>query len=371
MKKLTYVSNLSLANTSGGMSGINSATYNQLKNNFNITEYEIINPKQDIVSKVVSKIKRTFNIKSKYHFFSEKRLNIIASAFSKSVSNSNDIFFHGFTPWIKTRPKGNYYCFNDACFATYVSLYNNRESFSENDLERIFKQEAQWLFNAKAVFFQSSWALEETKKAYKISGDNFIKVGVGGYIDIPDKDDYNGGFDFLFISREFKPKGGEVVAKAFKIIKEKHPNSYLNIVGDAPPENLQQLPGVNYIGFINKNIESERERLVNLFKQAFVVLHPTKKDINPLILSELGYYGCPAITSNAFAIPEYVVDGETGFLLKDILDVEELVAKMDYLITNKEAYTVMRSNARKNAIENNTWDAVGQRITKVINNNDL
>ncbi|WP_178983478.1 glycosyltransferase family 4 protein [Winogradskyella helgolandensis] len=366
MKKITYVSNLDLSNTSGGMSGINSATYNQLKKHFEIRNYVMINPKQGFLSKGISKTRQIFRLQSKYHFFSEKRLQRIADIFRNKFDHNSELFFHGFTPWIKTKPKTKYYCFNDACFETYVTLYNDRKKFLDKDLKRIFDQEANWLSNATYVFFQSTWALEETKKAYNLSGENFVKVGVGGYIDIPDKDAYTGGFEFLFISREFEPKGGLVAVEAFKNIKKRYPSCQLNIIGAAPPESLQQTEGVNYLGFINKSIESEKDKLIDVFKKSFLVLHPTKKDVNPLILSELGYYGCPAISSNSFAIPEYVIDCKTGFLLSDENDSVELSEKMAYLINNSKEYLDMRFLARKNAIDNNTWDAVGDRIANSI-----
>lgn len=367
MKKLTYVSNLNLTNISGGMSGINSAIYNQLRVRFKIVDYLMIDPSLDFSAKISSIIKRLLGLKSSYHFFSEKRLKNVANNFDKKFCSNSIVFFHGFTPWIKTHPKTDYYCFNDACFETYVTLYNDRDQFSERDLRRVFTQEREWLSNAKKVFFQSKWALEETKKAYNVSGHNFEKVGVGGYIEIPEYDHYIDGFEFVFISREFKPKGGLRAMEAFKIVKERFPNCQLNIIGDAPPESLQQELGVNYLGFLNKNIELEKKKLIDVFKTAFLVLHPTKKDINPLVLSELAYYGCPAISSNSFAIPEYVIDGKTGFLLNDEDDIIELSNKMEYLITHKNEYLVMRENTRNNALENNTWDAVGDRIFNTIN----
>ena len=371
MNKITYVSNLELTNVSGGMSGINNATYNKLKVKVGITDYLAISPSQDFGAKIKSKILMLLGVKSNYHFFSERRLSSIAKSFKKSYNSGNEVFFHGFTPWIKTKPSKPYYCFNDACFATYVSLYNNRNIFSEEDLGRIFKQESEWLSKAKTVFFQSNWALMETKKAYNIIGSNFVNVGVGGYIDIPEKDEFKNGFNFLFISREFIPKGGDVVIEAFKKLRRERDDVFLWIVGEQPEDKYTMLDGVEYKGFFDKNDPKQKQALLEIFKNAFTVLHPTKKDINPLILSELGYYGCPAIASNAFAIPEYVKDGVTGFLLQDATNATELSEKMEYLLSNELEYKKMRYNVRKYAIENNTWDAVGLRISNIINNKDI
>ena len=187
---------------------------------------------------------------------------------------------------------------------------------------------------------------------------------MGGFIDIPKKDNYQGGLDFLFISREFIPKGGLVAVKAVEKLKQKYPNITLSIVGEKPPEKTLKKDGVNYLGFFKKENPLELEKLKDIFASCFALIHPTIKDINSLVIPELAYFGVPAISSNKFAIPEYLLDGKTGLLLNNPKDPDELAVKMEFLIANKENYLKMRKNARLNAIKNNTWDKVGERIAQ-------
>ena len=317
MRTLNYVSNIPLKESSGGGSGINYAMHQELQKYFHVKVFPAINPSPDYFKKVLSKFCRILSIKANYHHFSESRLIAINSQFQKYDLKADAFFFHGFTPWIKINTNKPYYCFNDACFATYVEIYNNKEAFSSSDLKRIYQQEALWLKNASKVFFRSHWALEETKKHYKLTGENFINVGVGGFIDIPEDDFYTGGYDFLFISREFIPKGGMSTVKAFIEVQKKNSEARLIIVGDAPPQEVMKIDGVIYKGFFSKSNEAEKEKLVEIFRKSFALIHPTIKDTNTLVITELAYYGCPAISTNGFAIPEYLLDGETGFLLEN------------------------------------------------------
>ena len=57
-------------------------------------------------------------------------------------------------------------------------------------------------------------------------------------------------------------------------------------------------------------------------------MHPTRSDIAPLLLVEAAMFGCPAIASRAFAIPELVADGESGLLLDAPGDPAEVAAAM-------------------------------------------
>ncbi|RCW90256.1 glycosyltransferase family 4 protein [Winogradskyella arenosi] len=368
--KLAYITNTGLKESSGGGSGVNFAVYSYFKNHYKDVLYHHIEAKPDIVNKLRSVLQKKVHAKRIYHHFSNRRLAHIAGQFKNETQHTgaDAYFFHGFTQWSCTQPDKPYYCFNDACFATYVEIYNDRSEFKKEDLERIYKLEATWLRQAEKVFFRSQWALEETKKAYNLSGDNFVNVGVGGFIDIPEEDSYKEGYNFLFISREFIPKGGEIVVKAIQKIKEKYPSAKLWIVGEKPEDKILDLPNIDYLGFFRKNVVDEKKELIKIFKNAFAIVHPTLKDTNTLVINELAYHGCPAIASNRFAIPEYLLNAQTGYLLNDPRSVDELVEKMDLLLSNAESYSKMRKTTRNNAIKNNTWEMVLHKITNKITN---
>lgn len=364
--KISYISNIKLSESSGGMSGINHAVYHQLKRFFNIEDYIYINAKEDRWAKIKSKMLRILGFKGNYHFFSNNRLNQIRKTYNKHQVSGDAYFFFGFTSWIDIEVTKPYYCYNDASFATYVDIYNNKSEFSEKDLERIYQKEKKWLQNAQLVFFNSDWALEKTKKEYHIEGDNFINVGLGGFIDINEKDFYKEGFNFLFISKEFKPKGGRVVAEAIDLVRQKYPTANVWVVGDSPPEDLKNQPGLDYKGFFSKSNSKSLKDLTSLFDQSFCIIHPTIKDINPLVIFELAYYGSPAIASNRFAIPEFVEDKVTGLLLDNPRDAGEVAAKMCYMIEHPNRYKAMRKQSREKALAKYTWDKMGDRLNTLI-----
>tara|TARA_B110000977_G_scaffold4689_1_gene6769 strand:+ start:582 stop:1685 length:1104 start_codon:yes stop_codon:yes gene_type:complete len=364
--KLSYISNIKLAESSGGGSGVNNAVYSYFKTFAEYLGYQFINPPNIKSEEYKSKFQKLITLPRDYYYFSEKRLEKIKEKFNFD-KNADFYFFHGFSPWIKIKPDKPYFCFNDACFATYVEIYNNKKCFKTKDLQRIFTLEKEWLQKAQAVFFRSEWALQETKKNYNITGANFFNVGVGGFINIPLQDTYSGGKDFLFISKEFLPKGGKQSAEALQIVRKFYPEVSLSILGQKPSDKYIGLVGINYLGFLNKNNKVEYEKLTNIFSKAFALVHPTIKDTNTLVINELAYFGCPAISSNKFAIPEYLINNKTGLLLENPRNVEEIASKMIELLRNNETYKQMRIATRNNAIQNNTWEKVGERLFKVIN----
>ncbi|TXK46971.1 glycosyltransferase family 4 protein [Pontibacter qinzhouensis] len=365
--KINFITNLSLNETSGGGSAVNAATYQQLSRFFDVNYCGPINLPIDTASKFTSKLNRSIGLPGNYHFFSDNRLKQIAAKVAAVNKNDSDAnFFHGFTSWIKYKSSLPYYAYADACFATYVSIYNKGIKFSGSDLERIYAAEAKWLDAASQIFFRSKWALNETKKHYGLDGHNFSVAGLGGFIDIPESFQKIVDFQFLFISKEFIPKGGDLCVKAFERLREYYPNATMIIVGEEPPKDILVKKNVEYAGFLSKSKPEEYEKLKCIFSNSFALVHPTSKDTNALVISEAGYYGCPSIAPASFAIPELIKNNITGLLLHTPISVDDVYEKMSYLCSQPSKYLKMRESVRQFSISNFTWEKVGEHFFKTI-----
>ncbi|MFT2007746.1 glycosyltransferase family 4 protein [Pontibacter sp. 13R65] len=365
--EVNFITNLPIAETSGGGSAVNAATFEQLNRFYKVNYCGPVNLPSDSISKLKSKILRSVGLSGNYHFFSDNRLSRISDHVTSVIKQDADInFFHGFTSWIKYKSNLPYYAYSDACFATYVSIYNKEIKFSKRDLDRIFSTEAQWLNNATKVFFRSQWALNETKKHYGLDGSNFSVAGLGGFMEIPETFKKNVDFNFLFISKEFIPKGGEFCAKAFDRILKDFPQAKLVIVGEEPPKEVLAMENVIYAGFLSKTKPEEYAKLKDIFYNSFALVHPTSKDTNALVISEAGYYGCPSIAPQTFAIPELIKDNETGLLLNHPITVEDTYQKMKQLCSDRQFYTQMRKRVRHFSTTTFNWDRVGDHFYKSI-----
>jgi len=95
-------------------------------------------------------------------------------------------------------------------------------------------------------------------------------------------------------------------------------------------ENLEGY--ITYHGFVN-GVEKEK-----LFKQAHILVYPSKNDAFPLTLLESLSYGVPVVATNQGSIP-YILDKESGIVISDIEELEsafeEAIIK---LINQKTAY---------------------------------
>lgn len=361
-----YITNLTQSLKSGGWSGMNSNIFGQLCLYFQMEYSPHINPGVLKLEQVYSKLRKMIGGKRQFEFFSERRLRKIARQFEKQLRSDIDfLFFHGITPWIKCRPSVPYYAYVDATFLTYLDVYLTPSKFALSEINRIVEQEKVFLANASAIFFSSKWARQEAIKRYQLNGNNFKTARLGGNSDIPAIIDYNSKRDLLFVSMDFKRKGGQIAYEAFILLKEKYPDIKLNIIGDTPPQAIIDTYGVVYHGFIDKRTIEGQKRFDEIFKSSTILVHPTEKDMTPLIIVEAGYFGIPAIAPAKFGIPEMIVDGKTGFLLKEN-SVTEVSSKIEFLLSYPDKLIKMRKAVHNHMVTNFIWLATGNKIANEI-----
>ena len=255
--------------------------------------------------------------------------------------------FHGLTPWIANRPRRPYVAWSDCTFGDYIEIYHDRAQFRADDLARIEAAEGQWLKSARRVLFTSDWAGERAIERYGLDPARVGTVGIFGELEAPERDVFAGGRGFAFVSTNFEAKGGPVVLAAFRQLRESHPQATLTIVGAAPGD-IAGAAGVSYAGYLRKEVAEEYRRFRDILGGAVALVHPTRSDIAPLLLVEAALFGCPAIASRGYAIPELVADGQTGWLIDNPADPGEVAAAMRRLLDDPD-YGRLRANAWRRA----------------------
>src|SRR5438105_12437159 len=103
---------------------MNAAAYQALMQVESLHYVGPVSPTRIFRQKAISKLLRTVGSKGNYFFYSHERLKAIADEVGVRCSaNASLDFFHGFTPWILTRPPRPYVAWSDCSFHDYVSIY--------------------------------------------------------------------------------------------------------------------------------------------------------------------------------------------------------------------------------------------------------
>jgi glycosyltransferase involved in cell wall biosynthesis len=163
----------------------------------------------------------------------------------------------------------------------------------------------------------------------------------------------------LFVGKEFERKGGDVLLAAFRKVRASVPDARLTIIG---PTTLRvSEPNVDVLGLLRKDVPAEYERLVRAFTESAVFCFPTLHEPFGLVAIEAMYYGLPCVTSDVWALPEILVDGETGFTTPTG-DAGALAARLIEVLRDPALQLRMGVAGRRRAETLFTWEAHGRTL---------
>lgn len=367
--RLLYVTDLERQLSGGGSYSVNWHAANQLDTRFHVVYAGPLVPRPPWLETSVSKMRRhLLNRAGRFTYFSPATLDGNARMVSEWLSDDIDaVVFRSSARWCRSRPRVPYFVYLDAVFHTF---YHNRfesESFDHGDLQRIWSEEAAFLENAAGVFFESEWGLDRARQAYGLTGPHYHAPGRGGVIDPPATDTWIPGTRALLtVAMNFRQKGGDVVLDAYRSLKPRFPSLTWNVVGALPDGDWQSVAGITHEGMLDVDDPEDRARFAALLSRAFTIVHPTREDTSPLVLTEAAYFGCPAISINRFAIPELVDDGATGILIDPPPSAADVASAISHLIDDENGYLAMRREARARAIARHSWPSIGKFICDTI-----
>lgn len=205
------------------------------------------------------------------------------------------------------------------------------------------------------VFVMGSHVKKSMVEDYGVDAAKVTVVGGGANLDLDIERDgvhknYTGK-NILFVGMDYERKGLNVLVKAFDRALRIFPDTKLHIVG-AQGEDRD---GIKYYGRLGG------DALKSLFYKAQIFALPTYREPFGIVFLEAMFAKAVCIGTNIEAIPEIVLDGETG-LLTEPGDVDGLAEKIVYLLSHTATLKRMAEAGYTVAKANWTWDIVAAKI---------
>ena len=168
----------------------------------------------------------------------------------------------------------------------------------------------------------------------------------------------------LFVGAQFRRKGGDLLLSAFRRVRSVLPEVKLVIIG---PRDLTVAddPGVTCLGYLRKDHPAEAQRLTQAYQDASVFCLPTRFEPFGIVFLEAMFFGLPCVGTDAWAVPEMVRDGITGYTFP--LDDEQALAdRLLRVLSDPARAKEMGAAGRRLAAAEFTWDTVADRMLAVI-----
>ncbi len=267
-------------------------------------------------------------------------------------------------------PWADSYVYQDLCVGFLLDVYENRpelipycglENLSIGYLRKREKIQSNFYQRAKGIFTMGQWLADYLVENCGIPREKVHAVGGGINVDATLSGEVKRtGNKILYIGRDFQRKGGDLVVKAFRILKKECPETELYIAGPAknPLSKEEEADGIYFLG------EQSRAQLNELYSRCDVFCMPSRFEAYGLVFAEALAFGLPCIARNAFAMKEFIRDGRNGYLI-DNDDERKLADKMKLALKNETMKQYVYEQ-REWYLKEYSWESVVKRIVEVM-----
>jgi len=271
------------------------------------------------------------------------------------------VVFFGALPFVACRPAVPYYMYTDGCFAIHYWEYNKDHSHRKSDIERICREEAEFMTGSAGVWCSSQWLVERLTKEYGLPPGRARFVGTGPG-NVPGREEgVEVGKTVVMIAADFERKGGALAVAGVEEANRRGAGLTLRIIGEKPPEGVLAKGFVEWCGWLDLRKVEDRAKFAGVVSGAGVHLLPSRNDLSPLAIPEASTYGVPTLATEVGAIGEMIRHGETGWVVPRDADAGVIGGMLSGIFAEPERMRAAGEAARALQMEVWNWGSVAAR----------
>jgi glycosyltransferase involved in cell wall biosynthesis len=262
---------------------------------------------------------------------------------------------------------------SDATVRLMLAYYSDFTGMLPSQIKVADGLERAAIKKASQLVYPSSWAGSSAINDYGAKPSKINIVPFGANLDNPPSREEalrtatGNPCRLLFVGVEWQRKGGEIAFETLLGLERLGIPAELTIVGCAPPDGVRH-PKLHARPFLDKNNESDRARLQQLYREADFFILPTRAECFSIALCEACAFGIPILSTRTGGLPELVQHGLNGFLLPLEAHGEQYAARIRDVYTSPSAYQAMRAHSREQFEARLNWDAWGKRMHSIFLN---
>ena len=180
------------------------------------------------------------------------------------------------------------------------------------------------------------------------------------------KQQYEGQYVILSVSRLLRSKGIYLNMRALRRLKKDYGDLHYIIVGDGPErERLQQLAvdlavedSIEFTGWQSHHKAMEYMSICDIFSL------PSWQETFGLVYLEAMAHGKPIIGCRGQGVDGIITEGETGLLVPP-KDVKSLTQALGYLLSDPLKGKIMGEGAKRLVLENYTWGKSAEKLLRI------
>lgn len=224
---------------------------------------------------------------------------------------------------------------------------------------------------AARLVYPSAWAADSAVRDYGASQSHVHVVPFGANTEEPPcreeavRPHPQDCCQLLFVGVEWRRKGGEIAFETLLGLERLGIIANLTVIGCTPPSHVRH-PRLRVFPFLNKNIESQRAQLDELYREADFFVLPTRAECFSIALCEANAFGIPVLSTQTGGLPELVEEGVNGFLFPLDARGDQYAARVQQIYGSPSARQSLRVSSRDRFETHLNWDAWGKKMNKVL-----
>lgn len=142
-------------------------------------------------------------------------------------------------------------------------------------------------------------------------------------------------FHFLLVGTNYYDKGVPLAIETIKLLNKRGLiKAKLSIIGVQNEENVND-ESIRFEGVVSQFEDADRLR--KYYEDADIFIMPSRHECAGIVFAEAASFGLPAISFKTGGIPDYVSDGESGFLLEPSSTAEDFANLIEREFMDREA----------------------------------
>jgi len=168
----------------------------------------------------------------------------------------------------------------------------------------------------------------------------------------------------LWIGRYVPGKGVEYLIDAFSILKAKHPNVSLMMIGNGPLKEKidKKILSLNLKEAIIQKDFIPNSEIINVYHNSNILILPSLGEGVPRVILEAMACGLPIVCTN---LPQLVdLLDECGFMVP-LKDSKTMAEKISEILSDPNIATKLGENGRKKVVDNYSWEDTINKTIKL------
>lgn len=172
----------------------------------------------------------------------------------------------------------------------------------------------------------------------------------------------------LFVGLDWVRKGGDVALAAVDQLNASGHFSELTVVGRCP-ERHSAHPAIVPVGFLNKTKPRSLAQLNSLYRDAHLLLLPSRGDCTPMVVAEAMAYGTPVLATDTGGIREQIGGTGAGRTLPALASPRDWAETILEMTSDPDGYALASDASFDRSRTIFSWDRWAKGIENLVREN--